>query len=160
MCAAAVDQLGNFGTQRNVPNATSRAAVSRIKELTFKALASESVRNGASLEENPLPTEDQLSIIEVNCPDEGCPDLETKILILREGHREHEAHRIVRIRKPLLEIDESDVKAAFSESAISNTENASAVGPCSCCESNLQKQRDGCSCCGWRLPPNFNSSSV
>jgi hypothetical protein len=167
--AAAVEQLGAFGTRPATNNAATRAAILKIKQLTLKALRSES----QLADRAPAPPLlEQLSIVEVNCPDEGCVDLETAIMILGGNQREGiddvpmtftgatpaaspPTGRTVRVRKPLLDVLESDIKDAFLEfrdGVDGGASDLASSGPCSCCESNLQKQQDGCSCCGFRMP--------
>ena len=50
-----------------------------------------------------------LTISEIDCGDIACPGLETIILILREG----EATRAVKVKKPMVEVQEADVTAAL-----------------------------------------------
>lgn len=50
-----------------------------------------------------------LTISEIDCGDPVCPGLETIILVMREG----EATQAVKIRKPMEEIAEADVREAL-----------------------------------------------
>ncbi|MCZ8258883.1 MAG: hypothetical protein O9333_01975 [Beijerinckiaceae bacterium] len=50
-----------------------------------------------------------LTISEVECADPACPGLETFILVMRPG----EAIQAAKVRKPLVEIDESDIRDAL-----------------------------------------------
>ena len=59
----------------------------------------------ASLGTDPALT---LTISEIDCGDPACPGLETILLVMREG----EATQAVKIRKPMDEITESDVREA------------------------------------------------
>lgn len=49
-----------------------------------------------------------LTISEVECADPACPGLETFILVLRTG----EATQAVKVKKPITEIEETDVVEA------------------------------------------------
>lgn len=50
-----------------------------------------------------------LTISEVECPDPACPGFETFILVMREG----EATQAVKVKKPLAEVSEADVREAL-----------------------------------------------
>ncbi len=50
-----------------------------------------------------------VTISEIVCPDPGCPDLETVILIMRRGERT----RALKIRKPLAAVTELDVRESL-----------------------------------------------
>lgn len=50
-----------------------------------------------------------LTISEIDCGDPACPGLETIILVMRDG----EATQAVKIRKPIDEIIETDVREAM-----------------------------------------------
>lgn len=50
-----------------------------------------------------------LTISEVECPDPACPGFETFILIMREG----EATQAVKVKKPLAEVSDADVREAL-----------------------------------------------
>lgn len=50
-----------------------------------------------------------LTISEVECPDPACPGFETFILVMREG----EATQAVKVKKPLAEVCEADVREAL-----------------------------------------------
>mmetsp|Transcript_22438 Transcript_22438/g.46093 ORF Transcript_22438/g.46093 Transcript_22438/m.46093 type:complete len:303 (+) Transcript_22438:55-963(+) len=162
MAAAAVDQLGSFGIQRAASNPATRIAIESIKQLTVKALRSS--QQMFSIDEQSQI--EHISVIEMTCPDEGCEDLETAILVMHDsgvadGLTVSSLRRTIKVRKPLLRVLESDIKVALLETGevVSGhgTGGAEVTGPCSCCESNAQKQRDGCSCCGWRLPETMCS---
>lgn len=58
------------------------------------------------LGDNPAPT---LTISEIDCGDPACPGLETIFLVMRDG----EATQAVKIRKPLSEITEADLREAM-----------------------------------------------
>lgn len=60
----------------------------------------------ALLGDKPAPA---LTISEIDCGDPSCPGLETIILVMREG----EATQAIKIRKPLDEIAEADVREAL-----------------------------------------------
>lgn len=49
-----------------------------------------------------------LTISEIDCADPTCPGLETIILVMREG----EATQAVKLRKPMIEASEADVREA------------------------------------------------
>jgi hypothetical protein len=51
----------------------------------------------------------ELTISEVECPDPACPGMETFILVMRTG----EATQAAKVKKPLAEVDEADVRAAL-----------------------------------------------
>ncbi|WP_186391823.1 MULTISPECIES: nitrate reductase [unclassified Pannonibacter] len=59
------------------------------------------VRTAFALEEGVA-----ISLSELSCRDEGCPDVETVIGLLREGHP-IEVHRL---HMPLTEVSEADVR--------------------------------------------------
>lgn len=104
-----------------------------------------------------------VSVQELQCPDEGCDDMETFVLIFDSAG----ATRVkLRIRKEIHEVREEDLKLAWSERGMQDhaeghrTDNrsvderaadAEAVPWCSCCENNLEKQRTGCGCCFFQL---------
>lgn len=50
-----------------------------------------------------------LTISEVECPDPACPGMETFILVMRAG----EATQAVKVKKPLAEVSEADVREAL-----------------------------------------------
>jgi hypothetical protein len=50
-----------------------------------------------------------LTISEIDCGDPACPGLETIILVMREG----EATQAVKVRKPLEDITEADLREAL-----------------------------------------------
>jgi hypothetical protein len=50
-----------------------------------------------------------LTISEVDCADPSCPGLETFILVMREG----EATQAVKVRKPIIEIEKTDIAEAM-----------------------------------------------
>ncbi|MBN8534017.1 MAG: hypothetical protein J0L51_07985 [Rhizobiales bacterium] len=60
----------------------------------------------AILGDEPVPT---FTISEIDCGDPTCPGLETIILVMREG----EATQAAKIRKPLAEISETDLREAL-----------------------------------------------
>lgn len=60
----------------------------------------------AILGDDPAPT---FTISEIDCGDPACPGLETIILVMREG----EATQAVKVRKPLSEIAEADMREAM-----------------------------------------------
>ncbi len=55
-----------------------------------------------------LDEADTITVNEIACPDPGCPDLETVILIMRPGHRT----RAVKIAGPLAQVSDSDLEQA------------------------------------------------
>jgi len=118
--------VGAFGVSSR---AASSAATRRIREITARLLGVE---------------EAALSVREVRCPDEGCPDLETNVLVLRpDGSLDY----LLRIQKPLAEVAEQDVKAAVAEHKRGGVPETT----CSCCENYMERQLGGCGCCGWQL---------
>ena len=119
-----------------------------------------------------------VSCFEMACPDEGCEDKETCILVSVNNasggdglggfggdgsHQQQHQQRVsmkLRVRRPLDEVQEADVKASISEwqeeQAAEGEREPGDGDPegsttCSCCETNEEKQRDGCNCCGWML---------
>jgi hypothetical protein len=126
-----MNALGNFGVRINLRANTS----SVVKGLVCK------VFGGSS----PLP-EELVSVMELRCPDEGCPDLETIILIFDEHDQDSKLR--LKIKKPISEVMECDVKELFTEHQATQGTPSS---PCGCCEPNIEKQRSGCPCCGFIL---------
>ncbi|MGY2048077.1 hypothetical protein [Methylobacterium sp. JK268] len=61
-----------------------------------------------------LGPDDALSVSELACADPGCPEVETVVLVMREGERS----RAVRVPRPLAEIDEADIAALCAEEAL------------------------------------------
>lgn len=51
----------------------------------------------------------ELTISEVECPDPACPGMETFMLVMRAG----EATQAVKIKKPLAEVNEADLREAL-----------------------------------------------
>jgi hypothetical protein len=70
-----------------------REAVERIKAVALLALG-----DGSSV-----------TVSEIACPDPGCPDLETAILIMHPDSKT----RAVKIRKPIAAVTEQDVREAL-----------------------------------------------
>ncbi|MFN4009005.1 MAG: nitrate reductase [Pannonibacter sp.] len=54
-----------------------------------------------------LAEDTAVTVSELACRDEGCPDIETVIGLLTQGHP-HELHRL---HKPLVEVTRADVEA-------------------------------------------------
>ena len=122
---------GAFGVSLMQPTQQRRAAVAEVKRLAQKVLG---------VQEPPI--EAQVAVLESRCPDDGCPDLETTILVSFSYHATILFLRMVLplsdlvldlnwfisfskvfhddgstrlqllVRKPLEEITESDVKAS------------------------------------------------
>ena len=60
------------------------------------------------------------------------------------------------VSKAFGDTNENDIKDALTRASPegpSSAHNSTGgdSGPCSCCEGNLEKQREGCGCCGFRL---------
>ncbi|MCJ2030074.1 hypothetical protein MKK50_11800 [Methylobacterium sp. J-043] len=60
-----------------------------------------------------LSEADALSVNEIACPDPGCPDVETVVLVMRAG----EPTRALRFRGPLDDLDEAAARALAAEEA-------------------------------------------
>ncbi|MCJ2136597.1 hypothetical protein MKK69_21520 [Methylobacterium sp. J-026] len=54
---------------------------------------------------------DTLSVNELACPDPGCPDMETIVLVMRAGA----PTRALRIRRPMDAVDANDIAALVAE---------------------------------------------
>ncbi|MBD8908511.1 hypothetical protein [Methylorubrum zatmanii] len=57
---------------------------------------------------------DALSVNEIACPDPGCPDVETVVLVMRAG----EPTRALRIAGPLDAVDEAAAASLAAEEAL------------------------------------------
>jgi len=92
---------------------------------------------------------EEVSVLEVRCLDVDCPDLEVEIIIFEAEGR---PRRSVRVRKPIADVSESDIKQVLSEPVPHDPTLAPEDAVvCSCCEDNHEKQLWGCGCCGWQL---------
>ena len=58
-----------------------------------------------------LGADDTLAVNEIACPDPGCPDMETIVLVMRAG----EPTRALRVRRPMADVDEADIAALVAE---------------------------------------------
>lgn len=58
-----------------------------------------------------VPDHVTVSVTELTCREDGCPDVETVVAVLAAG----EPPRLARIHKPLLEATADDVAAAFAK---------------------------------------------
>ncbi|MEA1832225.1 hypothetical protein U8607_09030 [Methylobacterium durans] len=58
-----------------------------------------------------LRPEDALTINAIACPDPGCPDIETVILVMRAG----EPTRAFRIRRPMEAVEAADIAQVVEE---------------------------------------------
>lgn len=58
-----------------------------------------------------LGTSDALALNEVACPDPGCPDVETVVLVMRAGA----PTRALRIRRPMDAVDATDIAALVED---------------------------------------------
>lgn len=58
-----------------------------------------------------LGENDALAVNEIACPDPGCPDMETVVLVMRAGA----PTRALRIRRPMDSVDASDIAALVAE---------------------------------------------
>jgi hypothetical protein len=58
-----------------------------------------------------LSDADTVAINEIACPDPGCPDLETVILIMRAGHKT----RAVKIAGPMVHVSDADLARAAAD---------------------------------------------
>jgi hypothetical protein len=56
-----------------------------------------------------LPNGSSVTVNEILCPDPGCPDLETVILVMREGAKT----RAYKIAKPMEAVTEQDLASAL-----------------------------------------------
>jgi hypothetical protein len=54
---------------------------------------------------------DALAVNEISCPDPGCPDMETVVLVMRAG----EPTRALRIRCPMEAVGPADIDALVAE---------------------------------------------
>lgn len=82
---------------------------------------------------------------------EGCSDVETLVVVFdaQTGQQTH----MLRVPKPLADVQEDDVKAAVAAEALPSppAPGGDVETTCSCCEPNLEKQLTGCSCCHWQF---------
>lgn len=54
---------------------------------------------------------DALAVNEIACPDPGCPDMETVVLVMRAG----EPTRALRVRRPMEAVDAHDLAALAAD---------------------------------------------
>lgn len=54
---------------------------------------------------------DALAVNEISCPDPGCPDMETVVLVMRAGT----PTRALRIRRPIEAVGPADIDALAAE---------------------------------------------
>ncbi|ACA16580.1 conserved hypothetical protein [Methylobacterium sp. 4-46] len=80
----------------------ARAAAHAARSAALKALLAPGLGLGPR---------DALSVTELACADPGCPDVETIVLVMREG----EPSRALRIPRPLAEVEEADIAALCAE---------------------------------------------
>lgn len=154
MASASSTLPGTFGVSFR-GNAT-RSDLRRTKALAVKVL------EAAGLCADP----GAVVVRETRCLDEGCPDLETTVLVLSPPAQ---ASLTLRLQRPVAEVQESDIKAAVAEAlrstsdrSVEERDHAAAESPengaatCSCCENNWDRQLEGCGCCGWRFLEDDN----
>jgi hypothetical protein len=84
--------LGLFGRGRKPRDAE---AVAAIKASVLRLLA--------------LPPRSSVTVSEILCPDPGCPDLETVILVMRPGQKT----QAFKIRLPIPAVTEQDLEEAL-----------------------------------------------
>uniref|UniRef100_A0A7S2FXF6 Uncharacterized protein n=1 Tax=Florenciella parvula TaxID=236787 RepID=A0A7S2FXF6_9STRA len=157
MAAMAASTPGAFATRR--PN---REAAKKLKNKLISLFERDLVELTGSSELSEF-----VSVQELQCPDEGCADMETFVLLFDSSG----AVRFrLRIRKEVHEVREEDLKVAWSERGSADghdvghgadggadaraADAGSEENPwCSCCENNEEKQRQegGCGCCFFQL---------
>lgn len=54
---------------------------------------------------------DAITVNEIACPDPGCPDSETVVLVMRDG----QPTRALRIRKPMEAVTDADIAEVVAE---------------------------------------------
>lgn len=82
----------------------------------WRARSAEAAAAAASLKARIVPLlglgpADAVSVQEVACPDPGCPDRETIVLVMRAGERT----RALRIAKPPALVEDDEVAALVAE---------------------------------------------
>lgn len=130
---AASAELGSFGVRAGLSSNSS----SQVKNMVCKVFGDE---------DYPL-SEERVSVMEMRCPDEGCPDLETIVMIFDQHDEDFKIK--LKIKKPVSEVAESDVKDMWARHQAS--QSGDVQGPCGCCEQSIEKQQMGCPCCGFQI---------
>lgn len=132
--AAESSGVGNFG---NSLRSNSRHVSLELKKIICKVFGVLS----------PLD-EELVSVMQMRCQDEDCPDHDETLIIIFNQHDEDSKIKL-KLKKPMNEVTEVDVKGIYAEHQAAQLDGPSA--PCECCEHNIEKQRNGCGCCGFKL---------